>query len=759
MSDQPTRSEMAYAALFHDIGKFGQRTGRTSPNTDLENRYCPSYKHRYTHRHVLYTEQFIRENASVFPSTARPHVIAPIAAGHHKPDSLYQDIVRLADWASSGMDRLGGGESTQGVYYDVSLRSVFDNVGTAERGAHRYFLGPLDADHWNPTDSAKAGRDAYAETYDRFVEDFTRLEGLDEDRFDAALDAVLERYLWGIPSSTRDADDVSLYDHVRTTAAFAVVLYQFVATSDRDSRRALIDLLEKSTRPFLLISGDISGIQRYLFDIRSHQHSSRVLRARSFELQLLTAQAVRLILSRLGLPRWCRLFSSAGRFLVVVPNTAETTATIADLRVEIDAQLLTQYAGRISLNISHGVPASIKDMEQQTAGQVFDEIRLDVQNAKQRKLQAGLNEVGHILDSIADSQNGVCISCGIRPATGEEGLCSHCDNLQSEGRTLPKAQTVTVPMKSETLRPKLLFDQVGSTEGRSELFTVNTYRAGIGLIRSQLHVPMDEYGTVWDFRRVAEEAEGVKHLALLKADVDNLGWLFSAGLGARRSFSRFATASRNLDLFFSTAVGDLLRSRAAFENIYTVFSGGDDLCMIGPWNVMFDFAVALNEWFHTWVGVGNPVTLSVGLTLEHPHTPVAAMAERGESALARSKNSGRDRATAFGVTVRWPDLEQAIEDGKWLAGAIEDEDKPSRGAVYRLLSFADKKRESATLTTRANMESLTTWRSAFRYHVARNWPEESVDRVVTLVETNYNSIPIALNYALHKTRNVGGERE
>ena len=68
------RERIYLASLLHDIGKFYQRadTGSVSTSKYLkehcktEATYCPLYNGRYTHKHVLWTAQFIEDNMSVF---------------------------------------------------------------------------------------------------------------------------------------------------------------------------------------------------------------------------------------------------------------------------------------------------------------------------------------------------------------------------------------------------------------------------------------------------------------------------------------------------------------------------------------------------------------------------------------------------------------------------------------------------------------------------------------------------------------------
>ena len=119
------REHIYLAALLHDIGKFYQRadTGCVSGSIYLkehckvESTFCPQgLKGNYTHKHVLWTAQFIEDFSSVFKNLINADIsnisvkdnLLNLAAGHHlKSDqlSILGNIIKEADCLSSGMDR------------------------------------------------------------------------------------------------------------------------------------------------------------------------------------------------------------------------------------------------------------------------------------------------------------------------------------------------------------------------------------------------------------------------------------------------------------------------------------------------------------------------------------------------------------------------------------------------------------------------------------------------------------------------------
>jgi CRISPR-associated protein Csm1 len=74
-----------------------------------------------------------------------------------------------------------------------------------------------------------------------------------------------------------------------------------------------------------------------------------------------------------------------------------------------------------------------------------------------------------------------------------------------------------------------------------------------------------------------------------------------------------------------------------FRNTYTVFAGGDDFFLIGPWESTLALASTLQEKFAAYV-VNHNITLSAGLVMTQPKTPVRHLARSAEHALEAAKN-------------------------------------------------------------------------------------------------------------------------
>jgi CRISPR-associated protein Csm1 len=217
---------------------------------------------------------------------------------------------------------------------------------------------------------------------------------------------------------------------------------------------------------------------------------------------------------------------------------------------------------------------------------------------------------------------------------------------------------------------------------------------------------------------------GLEALGILKADVDNLGLLLTCGLPEKKfTLSRLATLSRQLHFFFCLYLPRLLANRPEFQDTYTVFAGGDDLFLLGPWNRIIPLAREIRDKFADYVA-GNPqVHLSAGISLKKAHTPMDQLASSAEEALKQSKNAGRNRLTLFGETVLWEKVRELSDikatltqwlAAEWLTAAM----------LYRLNDFirlaAAEQHLTAGGPTHLDDLACLKWRAHLAYFTGRN---------------------------------------
>ena len=105
----------------------------------------------------------------------------------------------------------------------------------------------------------------------------------------------------------------------------------------------------------------------------------------------------------------------------------------------------------------------------------------------------------------------------------------------------------------------------------------------------------------------------VDHLAVVKGDVDDLGYIFSEGLENKLSLSRYMSLSRMMNAFFTVSLPKLLAEK--YPDIYTVYAGGDDFVLVGPWEEALEASMGIRQAFYRFTGENESITLSVGISI------------------------------------------------------------------------------------------------------------------------------------------------
>lgn len=257
---------------------------------------------------------------------------------------------------------------------------------------------------------------------------------------------------------------------------------------------------------------------------------------------------------------------------------------------------------------------------------------------------------------------------------------------------------------------------------------------------------------------------GIRALGVLKGDVDNLGELFRVGLG-NPTFAKTAALSRQVNGFFAIYLPWLLSRK--FTSIYTVFAGGDDFFLIGPWRTVQKLAARMRDDFAGYVAENPEIHFSAGIIAEKPGAPVDALADLAAAALDTAKEwpdkeqPKKNAVTCFGETVawsEWPKLEKALSTLNALIGEAD----LSAGYVYRLLQFINMRREEQKGTAAAAM-----WRARLNYATRRFVVDKKrgldeadsqrlflqiVEPIVNAIETLGSAYRIALFNHLYRMR-------
>lgn len=783
---------VAVASLLHDIGKFAQRADKKEfYRKEDEGLALPVAEGgHYSHLHALYTLGFLEKHlGETFDFDIDPCVIARNAAFHHKPETDIQKCITLGDWAASGIDRsMQENECLDKQFYEIPIVSVFSLIheNKEQKGILKYLpLAALDDPVPEATDSTlKLHHEDYTSLWERFFSDWKRLSvHTSMEQYLINLDSLLERWTSFIPSATYKTEpDVSLYDHSRVTAALAVCAYQY--------QRDLADfsdasIFSQNDPKWLFVLGDVQGIQKYIFSIEQTKNSSKLLRARSYQIEALCRSSAMTIMSECGVVPQCEIMNGGGNFILILPNTPYTKQVLTTYERDINTYLLKEYLGMLSLTLSWTTEVTFAEFRQNCTVALLESIYNANFEAKKHRFHSAIeaaesNRIDFYYDQTAG--NEPCTFCGYRPAEiildddnnqGRQniasGKCVHCRDLLEKARRLtsdrwrivkefhPKGQMKSIP-------DFCCFPSSEMPHGKGLLFAVNNYRGVDGSFSAfypePYSVPYADNGVPLSFEEIAKNASGIQKIAMFKADVDNLGLIFKSGMGEKISLSKLASLSRQMHYFFSVKLNHFIEENYQ-KAIYTVFSGGDDICVIGPWDVIFDFAEGIHSEFGKFTLRNPAVTISAGIALADCTTPVPYMAEEASNQLEASKNHpGKNAITLFNTTVSWEEFSELHKKGEKFALDIKN-GIISTSFMRRILELGNR----AEAFQKGEISPANAlWLSHLKYSLTRIKERNSKsvpakywdDLLEFLLADKYSMIwksRISACYALYKNRN------
>lgn len=728
---------IALAGLLHDIGKVGQRgnegdAGLSSLTIGLKDNICRRSLHgNYTHLHVLWTNEFCDLLKLNLPKGINASDLANLASYHHTPKTPEEMLIRDADHLSSAMDREESEEEyTRGNFRKIPLEPVIKLIGqntTESKNANYAFrLQKYTYNNIIPeiNDEIRDQSEQYSKIWDGLIAEIKSLAIDDGIRYINTCLSLLEKYLWAVPSATNARiPDISLFDHLKTTSAIATCLY----------------LAENKEKPFILAAGEFGGIQKYIFNLTAGVGGvAKALRGRSFMVGEISDTTASSILHKLGLPLTHLVIMAGGKFYLLLPNKSEVIKTLNEYQSQMHDWILHKRNGELRFNLAYievdnnGVKDFAKTMT------ILGEMLFDssLKGLDCLKSNNAWNEKNWLLKGYAGSNEELCPSCHTEKATlkWKKGhICESCLNDRQLGQELVKAQSVLVNFNN-SYEFKLPFANIdfGKNPEIADLivkfdFTENPdNRKPYFTILKNNHVPKDKNGDLLEFGDIAEKANGKKALAFLAADIDDLGFQFSRGFineeGSdrdRRSISRVATLSRELEYFFSGYLSHFLQDKYPYT--YTVFSGGDDLLFIGPWDAMFHLARDLQIEYSKFTCQNKSWGISAGIAVVGAKAPMLFSQGLAKRYLKQSKDGHeKNKVTALGKTLAWIEYSKALDQGNKLAEWIND-GTLNTGKIYRFLQYAGQLDDFRITGNTSYLKVIPQ----MIYDLTRNWRESS----------------------------------
>ena len=207
------------------------------------------------------------------------------------------------------------------------------------------------------------------------------------------------------------------------------------------------------------------------------------------------------------------------------------------------------------------------------------------------------------------------------------------------------------------------------------------------------------------FEELADASVGIKRIAVLRADVDDLGAAFVNGFASEKygekymTLSRTATFSRKMSMFFKYHINAILRSGEYYiteerepgqRGITVVYSGGDDLFLVGSWDEVIGFAVDLHDTLAEFSQ--NTLEISAGIGIFPGKFPVHNMAQKtGELESAAKRHPGKNAVTLFeeNLTFAWDEFINDVLETKlqFLKSFFSHFPQKGKAFLYKMLEL------------------------------------------------------------------------
>ncbi len=635
-------------------------------------------------------------------------------------------------------------------------------------------LFPVNRLGYEPEENAP-GQAEYRALWEAFLEQLAAIPRSHRQQWPLWLDhfdTAWQTFTHAIPSATAFGvrPDVSLYDHSKTTAALATALWRWheaQGTTDDTVASALKDRSDWDEKKFLLVQGDFFGIQDFIFSdgAETNKSAARLLRGRSFQVSLFTELAALKILEVCELPPTSQIINAAGKFLIVAPNTSSIRIKLSAIRQELNDWFLEHGFGLAGLGLV-GKSASCDDFLKGRFGGLVNALFADLERAKLKRFD--LTENAPTVFPVV-YPDGVCRYNHRLPADVKGSAALSRDQIKL-GTQLAHQDRLLIVRDEAELRASSVIALETPIFGYRIAFTGDEEVTGKfadlaqsgqllrcwdfslpenltdllwhGYARRYInaYVPRfddadgwsgDKYGR-WesevDFDAAISRGKTFNHLACedrtprrerggwqgqtalmtLKGDVDDLGLIFQRGL-AQPTFAKMAALSRQMNAFFAIWLPAYCATH--YPNTYTVFAGGDDFFLIGPWRSTQKLAGDMAANFKTFVAENPDIHFSAGMVMSKPGHPIHTLTAQAEEALEAAKGSGKNALSLFGEIVRWREwatigaIESELEQ-------LNDDYGLSSGYIYGLLQLID------LASDKSNPEA-PMWRSRFVYRTRR----------------------------------------
>ena len=578
----------------------------------------------------------------------------------------------------------------------------------------------------------------------------------------------LSNYLHG----SKGTGSLSRFEFLKSRAAFA----QCLQTPNIDTNS-----------PFLIFCGDVSGIQEFIYNIYSRK-AAKSIKGRSFYLQLLVDTITKRIINETQTTIANIIYSSGGKFFMLLPNTNEVQQQLRNLELEITTEIYNQHQGSLYVCmdfVKFNVPINQTDSYQirtderllngDTPNGLGDLWRLISEKTSLKKRdkfralflkdQSNFERFfkGHLNEDYDGENTAVCAVTGLPVAKEYSNLIDRSKtfnpndennvfvrpevNQQVEiGEALKDADYYVSSSRSfnDAIEPLQLgihhrllsstelqhstaVEVINPTNDMDIAQLTNNNRRSVGFTfyggnKQAINQETNEWKT---FEELAEPDEGksFNKLGILRMDVDNLNTIFTGERLRGNKYQTFATysyLSAQFDWFFSGYLNTLRNNPNFADYVNILYAGGDDVCAVGRWDKIIEFAKQIQSDFAVYVQNDkitisayvqkNKITISAGISIVNPKFPISKAIDMAKKALDKAKDyrslltqslekqdnvkkdADKNAIHLLDLTVNWEEF-AFVWQLKELFYEMLQEGSISKGLVYKLFVFQQLKND------------------------------------------------------------------
>lgn len=740
--------------LLHDIGKVVQRSDdKLIPELNRNWKRL----HKKIIQHSYYGNEYIKKHFD----NMEQEILDQILYHHNNRNNpnlenaqLQKDslayITCKADSISSGADRRSANKnvvSENPLKLAHPLESVFNSLGT--RSTIKYYAeatlsgknrdGKIFDMHIPRSENLKPyDKKFYSTVLKHSMESLKTVVSIDGKIQGECLNSflgALENYWTFVPASTDETEvkDISLYDHAKITAAVGCCLYRYLDANGKADYSILYKADFDNEKAFLLYDLNVTGIQDFIYTIHS-DGALKTLRAKSNYLEILLENICDKLLDVLGLTRANLLFTGGGNAHFILPNIYKSNTEL-DLLSKFERNVNDWFKEKFGIQLyvlSGRVECSVNELNGKIKdgyAKIYDSIQQQIQLGKLNKYTS--EDLKKLNKNTTSSERECKVCHTTQGDINDEGYCGMCETFCRVSRDLLNQE------KNESLKRNrnlyLVYDKSNRKEHEfafplpfhEELYFqtkeeqvgnyIRAYSKNQNLSgrRMETNLWIGDYCSASTFEQLVGEAKGIKRMAVLRADVDNLGLAMRNGFSKYRmkngtevnldTLSRRATLSRMLSLFFKYFMNDILQNGEYFldgsdrelrkeRNAIIVYSGGDDLFIVGTWDDIIGLAVDLRNRFKEFTQ--NKLSISAGIGIYPCKYPISSCAKEVGALEECSKNlNHKNGITLFSKDncYKWDVFHDKVLEEKFrmIQNFFEGEEGGGKTFLFHLLKLLE----------------------------------------------------------------------